>query len=94
MKSWCDFIANYHLEVQANPKKIAQKNDVISSIFLIHEAVEVDDRDVEFWGFNLEILQLFLKVWLLTSRRDGRPLYDKQFQSSDLFHFAIFYILL
>ena len=43
--------------------------------------------EVEFWGCDLKILQSFLKVWLPISKKWDRPLYDKQFQSSDLFVF-------
>ena len=54
------------------------------------EVIEVErPQVVKFWGYDIESLPLFLKVWLLISKRLGRPLYDKRFQSSDLFDFAI-----
>ena len=76
---------HYHLEVQANPKKLYKKSDVIFSIngrngiipwhfkkILIWAFRGCWGRiaiKVEFWGCHLEILKLFLKVWFLTFKR-------------------------
>ena len=43
--------------------------------------------DAEIWGCNLKILQLFLKGWLQTSKREGMTNGSK---SSDLFDFAMY----
>ena len=75
---------HYHLEVQANPQKMAQKIDAIFSIYgkngiipwHIFKILTVAFRgrwgwmtiDVEFWGYDLEILQSFLTLFLLTSK--------------------------
>ena len=92
---------HYHLEVQANPKEIAQKTMLFLASMgetgLSHdiffkfsvrpfEVVEVKwPQMVKFWGCDLEIWQSFLNFWLLISKRLGRPLYDKWFKSSNLF---------
>ena len=46
--------------------------------------------EVEFGDFDLKLFELIVKSRHLPLKKYSRPLYDKWFQSSDLFDFATF----
>ena len=83
-------LQHYHLEVQNNPPK----NGTKKMLFLA--SMKKQDYPMAFllishlglWNADpcWILRQMFLNVWLLTSQ----ALFDKWFQSSDLFDFAIF----
>ena len=74
-------LVHYHLEVHANPKKMLQKNRLSLGIFFKFSLGPFEVVEVEWWSM--------LNFEAATSKFCNCS-WNKPFQSSDLFDFAIF----